>query len=476
MSNQQNVDPEAGDAKDKYRDNIATVDKEGKRIWIYPKKPSGSFHTARVYVALGLILLFFAGPFIKIAGQPLLLINVLERKFVIFGMAFWPQDFHLFFLASLVFIIFILLFTAVFGRIWCGWACPQTIFMEMVFRKIEYWIEGDAQQQKRLNAKEMDGGKFARKAAKHGIFLFISFLIGNMFLAYVVGSDRLFEIILSPPTENFTGFLAVVAFSGIFYFIFSYFREQACVIVCPYGRFQSVLLDKNSIVVSYDYKRGEQRGKMRRKQERPDQFGHCVDCNQCVAVCPTGIDIRNGTQLECVNCTACIDACDSIMTKVGFPKGLIRYSSYAGIVSEKMKIITPRIIGYTALLMVILSSFLFLFLGRSDLETTILRAPGSLFNQLPDGTITNLYTVKIVNKTFEEIDTRFRLKGVEGEIKIVGAPLAASAGELAETAMIIQINPQHIRERKQNITIQVLSNDIVVDEVATTFIAPAKKQ
>ncbi|HEM48577.1 MAG TPA: 4Fe-4S binding protein, partial [Caldithrix sp.] len=277
--------------KENFRDKLSTVDQQGKRVWIFPKKPSGPFYSARTWMSLLLIIILFSGPFIKINGKPILLLNILERKFIIFGIGFWPQDFYLFVLATITLIVFIVLFTVVYGRLFCGWACPQTVFMEMVFRKIEYWIEGDAQKQRQLNKTPMNFQKFIKKASKHTIFYAISFLIGNTFLAYIIGIEELKKIITDPPSQHLVGLTAMILFSGTFYYIFAFFREQVCTLVCPYGRLQGVLLDQNSIVVAYDFIRGEPRGKIR-KNEAGHKKGDCVDCNQCVEVCPTGIDIR----------------------------------------------------------------------------------------------------------------------------------------------------------------------------------------
>ena len=322
MANNPEFDYEA------FRDTIGTVDEEGKRNWIYPKKPKGRFHNKRIIVSIVLLTLLFLGPFLRWNGEPMFLFNFLERKFIVFGVVFWPQDFHLFAFAMLSFMVFVVLFTVIFGRLWCGWACPQTIFMEMVFRKIEYWIEGDRAKQQKLNRSPWNKDKIVKKGTKWLIFYAISFLIANTLMAYLVGIDELSKLVTHAPAENWGKFVGVVVFSWIFFFIFAWFREQACIVVCPYGRLQSVMLGKDSLVVAYDFIRGEKRERVRKNKER--EGGDCIDCSLCVQVCPTGIDIRNGTQMECVNCTACIDVCDDVMDKVGFERGLIRYASYNG--------------------------------------------------------------------------------------------------------------------------------------------------
>ncbi|HOA38464.1 MAG TPA: 4Fe-4S binding protein, partial [Flavihumibacter sp.] len=295
--------------QENFRDRIATVDASGKRKWVYARKPKGKYYTARTIVSLFFFALFLTLPFVKLNGRPLFMFNIPQAKFIIFGKVFWPQDFVVFGVAMVTGILFIVLFTAAFGRLFCGWVCPQTNFMEMLFRKIEYVIEGDASEQQRRNKGPWNAEKIRVKTTKHVVFFLIAFVIANYFLAYIIGVDALFAIIREPVSQHVGGFLSLVVFSSVFYAVYAFFREQACTVVCPYGRLQSVLLDRNSVIVAYDYKRGEPRGKA-----KPDvTVGDCVDCYQCVRVCPTGIDIRNGTQMECVGCTACIDACDAIM-------------------------------------------------------------------------------------------------------------------------------------------------------------------
>ena len=330
-----------------FRDSIGTVTEEGKRAWVFPKKPSGKYYERRKIVSYFLLAFLFAAPFVKINGNQFLMFNIMERRFNIFGFPFWPQDFHLFVISMIIGVIFITLFTVAFGRIFCGWICPQTIFMEMVFRRIEYWIEGDRGKQIRLAKQPWNSEKIKKKVTKWVIFSIISFLIANVFLAYLIGSDRLIQYVIDGPLAHLSTLISLIIFTSIFYFVFTWFREQVCIIACPYGRLQGVLLDTKSIVVAYDHKRGEgEKGRKKfRKNEDRQALGHgdCIDCMQCVHVCPTGIDIRNGTQLECVNCTACIDECDHIMESINLPKGLIRYASEENIEKKAKFKLTPRI-------------------------------------------------------------------------------------------------------------------------------------
>ncbi len=456
-----------------FRDRIATVDAHGKRNWIYPKKPSGRFFRWRTRVSWLLLAFLFLAPFIKINGEQLLLLNILERKFVLFGVTFWPQDFHLFVLIMIAAAVAIFLFTAVYGRIFCGWICPQTIFMEMVFRKIEYLIEGDAHQQRALNSQPWTPDKIFKKGLKLGIFFGLSFLISNLFLAYIIGVDELKTIVTAPPSEHLAGFIAILLFSGTFFFVFAWFREQACTLVCPYGRLQSVLLDENSVVISYDFVRGEQRKKYRVEDPRIDA-GDCVDCHQCVVVCPTGIDIRNGTQLECVNCTACIDACDNVMDKVGYPRGLIRYASHTAINTGDQRIVTPRIIGYSSVLLLLLGVIVFLFLSRTDIETTILRAPGTLYQMQGESTVRNLFTIRVVNKSREDLTLRVVLFHSKGVLSVVGGKtVTAKASELAESAFFVDLPVSELKGVKTPITIGLYNGDILLETVETGFMGPA---
>ncbi len=455
-----------------FRDSLATIDKRGNRLWVYPTKPSGRLHRLRVAVALALLAFLFAAPWIRVNGNPLLLFDIVHRQFFIFGLIFWPQDIYLFVLAAIALAVFIILFTAAFGRLFCGWICPQTVFMEMVFRKIEYWIDGDGPQQRRLANAPWTAAKIARRALKLGIFFAISFLIGNTFLAYFIGADALLDIVTSPPTEHLTGFALMLLFSLVFFWVFAWFREQACTLVCPYGRLQSVLLDANSIVVAYDFRRGEPRAPFSRKDNR-DGKGDCIACGACVRVCPTGIDIRNGTQLECVNCTACIDACDDIMVSVNLPSGLIRYASHEGIATGNRLRFTPRMKLYSAILTILVATLVTLLATRSSVEATVLRTAGSLFEELPDGTIRNLYTIKVTNKTARVLPIELRLLSPAGELALLGPPLEAPPQGQDESVFAIQIPKSRMPAANALVTIGVFSNGEEIATVRTSFAGPS---
>jgi len=464
--------------EDNFRDSIGTVDAEGKRAWVYPKKPSGKFYDYRKWVSYTLLFFLLVSPFLKINGNQFLMFNVLERRFNIFGFPFWPQDFHLFVISMIIGVVFIALFTVAFGRIFCGWMCPQTIFLEMVFRRIEYWIEGDRGAQIRLDKQPWNAVKIRKKVIKWILFFIISFIIANVFLAYLISSDKLIGYITDGPLAHTSTIISLLIFTAVFYFVFAWFREQVCIIACPYGRMQGVLLDNKSIVVAYDHKRGEGengRKKYRKNEDRTDLgYGDCIDCFQCVNVCPTGIDIRNGTQLECVNCTACIDECDTIMEKVNYPKGLIRYASEDNIEKKAKFTVTPRLKGYAAILVILtglLTGMLFL---RNDLEANVLRLPGQLYEHKEGNIISNVYTFKLVNKTSVDIDdVSFKLLSHKGTIKLVTRQnFKVPAQELAEGTLFIEINNSVLNGDKDKLKIGVYSKGELVETTTARFLAP----
>jgi cytochrome c oxidase accessory protein FixG len=459
-----------------FRDHLSTADKEGRRRWLFPRKPEGRFYTARTFVSYGLLLIMFAGPFVRIQGNPLLMINIIDRKFVVLGQIFWPQDSAIFAVAMLVFLTGIIVFTAAFGRLWCGWTCPQTLLMEMVFRKIEYFIEGNSIQQRALDKAPWTSRKIVKRATKHLVFLALSFLIGNTLLSYIIGSDALLRIIVDNPLNHVRGLTFMILFTALFYALFARFREQACTFICPYGRFQSTLVDKNTLVVGYDYKRGEPRGRWRGGNAETNRAGttsgDCIDCHQCVAVCPTGIDIRDGTQMECVHCTACIDACDGIMQRINRPTGLIRYTSLNGIESGEKLRLTPRLIGYSAALIALGGLLAFLLLSRSDIETSLFRAPGALYQTMPDGKISNLYLLKLVNKTAHPIPVQLTLDNIEGDLSVIGSVLTVPAQKLVETSVLIALPPDSLHSHKIPLEIGVHSGVRKLESVRTVFIGP----
>lgn len=453
-----------------FRDSVATISSEGKRNWIYAQQPKGRLYTARTIVSIVYLLLFFSLPFARLNDNPVFLFNILERKFIFFGITFWPQDFFIFGIGMLAFIVFIVVFTVVFGRVFCGWVCPQTIFMEMVFRRIEYWIEGDAAHQKLLNKAPYTTEKIIKKTSKHLVFFLLAFIIANTFLAYVIGTEELFRIVREPLSQHVGSFVSLLVFTGVFYGVYAWFREQVCLIVCPYGRLQGVMTDRNSILVAYDYIRGEPREKFKKSSIKAK--GDCIDCNQCVKVCPVAIDIRNGTQLECTNCTACIDACDFMMEKTGKPKGLIRYASENGIAAKEKLRITPRIIAYSCVLLALIGVLVILLATRKDIDATVFRTPGMLFQKQENDTISNLYNIRLINKTHKDVPLTFKLEGTEGTIKMIGKDVVVNKESKAESEFFIFIPKEQIKERKTVVYVGVYSGDKKISRVKTSFLGP----
>lgn len=481
-----------------FRDSVATISKEGKRNFLHPKKPSGKLYNLRSWFSVFYLVVFFSVPFIKVNGAPLMMINILERKFILFGLIFWPQDFFIFGIGMVTFIVFVILFTVVFGRIFCGWACPQTIFMEMVFRKIEYWIDGDAAQQKQLKAMPWNGKKILKRGIKFILFFSLSFIIANFFLAYLISMDELIADITSPALHMGT-LISLLVFTTIFFLVYWWFREQACIVVCPYGRLQGVLLDRNSIVVAYDRLRGEPRGRLTKQKEQHNEehqkcvgcngssackskeaeivkeeiTGDCIDCYACVRVCPTGIDIRNGTQLECINCTACIDACDAIMTSIHKPVGLVRYASENSIIEGVQLKFSPRIKAYTAVLALLISLLAFLLVSRSDLDATLMRTNGMTYTSLLDGRIENLYSLKLANKTHKDISIGLKLENLPGEISMVGSSnLVVQQEAYSNVQFFVKLNRKQLKGWKTPLKIGLYENDKRIKTITAKFIGP----
>ena len=459
------------DIKGSYRDSVATISAEGSRNFIYPKKPKGKLYNLRTLFSVFYLIIFFTLPFIKVHDEPIFMFNVLERKFIFFGVVFWPQDFFIFGIGMLTFIVFVILFTVVCGRIFCGWACPQTIFMEMVFRKIEFWIDGNSHQQKILKEKSWTSEKIFKRSLKFIIFFLISFIIANFFLAYLISMDKLIGYI-EFPAEHTGTLISLLIFTTIFFFVYWWFREQVCIVVCPYGRLQGVLLDKDSIVVAYDHVRGEQRTKLK-DAEHIANAGDCIDCFVCVKVCPTAIDIRNGTQLECVNCTACIDACDDIMDHVNKPKGLIRYASENSITNKIKLQFNNRIKAYTVVLSLLLIFLSFLIITRSDLDIRLMRTSGMAYTTLPNGNISNLYNLKLVNKTHKDIAYELHLDNLPGEIKFVGSNTTIVKKEdYSNIQFFITLDRSLIKSWKTKVVISLFQNGKKLKTASASFIGP----
>lgn len=454
-----------------YRDRASTVTNSGKRNWVYALKPSGKWYNYRKIIAWFYLALFFVIPFIKVNGLPFMLINLPQGKFILFSKIFWPQDFFIFAIAMITFIVFVVLFTVVFGRLFCGWVCPQTVFMEFVFRPIEWLIEGSPSQQKKLKESGKTIKIAVKKVVKHVLFFLISFIIANTFLAYILGIDEIIKMIREPISSNLGLLSGLIIFTFLFYSVFAFVREIVCTTICPYGRLQGVMFDKDTMQISYDYKRGEPRGKFRKNTDRTD--GDCVDCKKCVQVCPTGIDIRDGIQMECVGCTACIDACNEVMESLNFKKGLIRYASENEISSGTKFHFNARMKAYTILLSILMVAMAFLIFTRKTIETNIIRVKGQLYQEVAGGKISNLFEAKIINKTREEIPLTLKLEGLHGEIKLIGRQrIKLQKESVNEYTFFLEIPKVELPKRSTKIKIGVYKEDEKIQTIKTKFLGP----
>lgn len=408
---------------------LSTLTRDGKRRWICPKPSKGKLLNARRIVAIVLIAVFTMVPYLRLNGRPLVLLDVAARKFTLFGTTFLPNDTVL--LALLLVLVFVGIFlaTSLFGRVWCGWACPQTVYMEFVFRPLERLFTGKPG----ATRKNWLGRSGIGKPLKYVVYLLVSMYLAHTFLAYFVGVEKLAMWVRRSPLEHLTSFLVMVGVTAAMMFDFAYFREQTCIVACPYGRFQSVLLDRDSLIVTYDRKRGEPRGKKRSaKGGAADvslkvlpsesaggegvgaEVGDCVDCHLCVTTCPTGIDIRNGLQMECINCAQCIDACDAVMTKLGRATGLIRYSSQNGVEGAAKRLVRPRVVIYGMIMVLLASLFVYALGTKSTASVIVVRGRGAPFTANTDGTITNRVSIKLTNRTEEPIEFGLAMVGVPG--------------------------------------------------------------
>ncbi len=461
-------------SKDSFRDSIATMDfQSGKRKWLYPKLPKGKLTTYRHIVGGFLLALFFIIPFIRVQGDPFILLNIFDREFILFGVIFWPQDTYLFVIAMISLVIFVVLFTVIYGRIWCGWACPQTIFMELIFRRIEKWIDGGPGKQRILKEQPWNAEKFFKRALKSIIFIAIIFLLVNTFMTYFIGTKGLKEVYASGFAERPVAWIFMLVSTLIGFVVYSWFREQICVMICPYGRLQGVFLDNNSIIVAYDYKRGEERASFSPNEDRAAAGkGDCVNCGSCVHVCPTGIDIRNGTQLECINCTACIDACNSVMKRLGMKPGLIRFASERSIRKEEKLRFNARILAYSIVLMGLLAFLSWMMMSRTDIEATILRTPGMLFQEQDDGRISNMYSITAVNKTRDEQPIRLEVLSHNADVLIPSGNLQLKPKSDVEAVFFVIMNEELNKQRNTPLKIAVFRDDEQLYEKEINFVSP----
>jgi len=465
--------PDVDEEHETFRNALASVHRDGRRKWVYARQPSGRYYRARTVLSWFLLAFLFAAPFIQVHGQPFVLLGFLERRFVLFGLSILPQDFYLAVVIALTTLVTLALSTTVVGRVWCGWLCPQTIFMEMLFRKIEYAIDGSAAQQLRQDKAAPTPAVWARRAVKHGIFFALSFLIANVFLSYIIGARALWTIVTDPPGQHIAGLTAITIFSLTFYGVFARFREQACTLACPYGRVMSALIDRNTLTVTYDSVRGEPRGHLK-PVESAQSLGDCIDCAQCVTVCPTGIDIRNGIQLECINCTACMDACDGVMDRLGRPRGLIRITSHEAVRTGTTTWLTARVKAYAAVWTALMATAITLIVIRPDLDVLILRQPGTLYVEAGADGVANFYTVQIINRTNSTHALEYSALSPPGaSIEALGSIDRAEPYGVIESRILVRVPATALAGSSTPLRLEVRADGRVLETVNTTFIGPA---
>ncbi len=446
-----------------FRDRPLNIDNSGKLKTIRAKQPKGKWYNRRTAFGWSILLFLIIAPFLKINEKPFMLLDIVHRKFSVFGVIIWAQDSFLLAMIMIVTVVGIVLFTVAFGRVWCGWACPQTLFLEIVFRRIEYLFDGNYRKKKNPNSSPI------KTAAKHFTFFITSVFFTHIFLNWFTGPARLFEIITSPISENLLGFMVMLAISIIYYWIYAFFREQVCTLICPYGRMQSVLVDFKTISVIYDYKRGEPRGANRE--------GDCIDCKQCISVCPTGIDIKNGNQLECINCTACIDECNIVMEITNKPPNLIRFDSANGVETDNKALDNARIYAYSIVLIILFVILGFTVANRKSVETSLLRLPGTMYQEVDAVTYSNIYNLKIINKT--NIDKHIDIKLIEpfeGEIQLATSNTFLDKQEAFETVLILRLKNKQLTGKSTLIKIGVYENETLLETFETNFIGSVKKK
>ena len=427
---------------------LSTLNPDGSRRWLRPRVSVGRFLTARRIVGYALIGLFTGLPYVAIGGKPAILLDLPRREFTFFGVTLLPTDTLLLALLLLGVFLAIFLVTALYGRVWCGWGCPQTVYLELVYRPIERWLDG-----RRYSTGGRAPVSGLRTVGKHATFVAVSLVLAHTFLSYFVGVDRLAEWMRRSPVEHPTAFLVVAATTGLMLVDFGYFREQVCTLMCPYGRFQSVLLDRDSWIVGYDPRRGEPRARWKDGTPRSGA-GDCIDCHLCVATCPTGIDIRAGLQMECVGCAQCIDACDAVMDRIAKPRGLIRYSSQREIGGETTRRLRPRVVAYPALLVVVAILFGVTMAGRETADVSILRNRTRPYEVLLSGAVANTVLVKVVNRSDRARAFRVDVPGAL-EVASHDLPLAVAPGGSATASLRVVVAGDRFERGRAQIEVRV---------------------
>ncbi len=430
---------------------LPTLNVDGSRRWLRPRPAPGRHWQRRRAVAYALMLLFLSIPYIHFRGRPLVLLDLPRREFTLVGTTFLPTDTLLLMLLLLSIVVSIFLLTALFGRVWCGWGCPQTVYMEFLFRPIERLVEGGRSGSL---AMDREGRHFhPRRLLKYAIYFALSLFLAHTFLAYFVGVEQLATWVRRSPFDHPTSFLVMAGTTALIFFDFTYFREQTCIVACPYGRWQSVLLDRQSLIVAYDYERGEPRTKGR---VQAADAGDCIDCGACVQTCPTGIDIRDGLQMECIHCTQCADACDEIMRRVDRPEGLIRYTTQDALQGGRSGWLRPRVVLYPVALLLFLGAFTWAIVSRADAEVTLLRGIGAPFAQGVDGLVSNQVRVKVVNRSRESHDYQITVEGAPGASVIAPEnPLRVAAGGMATTSIFVLLPPSAFTHGERAVVVRV---------------------
>jgi cytochrome c oxidase accessory protein FixG len=451
---------------------LTTLTREGKRRWIYPTPSDGRYQRARLLVAWALIALFLLLPVVHIGGKPAVLLDVVRREFALFGLTFYPTDTLLLLFLAVFMVLGVVLFTALLGRVWCGWGCPQTVYLEFVFRPLERLIEGPEHVRKRRDDGPWTFDKTWRKSLKLGLYLAISLVLSHAFVAYFTGWDQLLAWMTGPPAEHWGFFVVMGLTTALVMFDFTYFREQMCTITCPYARLQSVLLDPDSLIVSYDPVRGEPRGRGKQR----DGLGDCIDCFACVRTCPTGIDIRDGLQMECVACTQCIDACDAIMDKVGKPHGLIRYTSERALAGQPTRRLRPRTFLYSGLMLVMATLFLTALTTRGDFDLHIGRSKGDPYMVLPDGRIANRLTFRVRNQT--DMPVTFTLAATQPQgtqVQVIGAsPVALDPGAMKHIETWVMVPSASFTTDRQEGLFQLTFSNGITETRPFTLVGPTR--
>ncbi len=454
-------------------DVLSTLHADGRRRWMYPVPEKGPWWKRRFVVAWSLIIIFLAFPMVKIGGKPSIFLDLARREFTFFGLTLYPTDSFLLTLFLLTGFVFVLLFTTVAGRVWCGWACPQTVYMEFLYRPIERLIEGKETARRRRDEAPSSFDRTWRKTLKFTIFTVISAFLAHTFVAYFVSWDSLIHWMTGAPTEHWGYFVMMGITTALILFNFGYFREQMCTIACPYARIQSVLLDRDSLIVSYDEARGEKRGKRSKKAEISG-LGDCVDCGACVRTCPTGIDIRDGLQMECITCTQCIDACDAIMIQVGKPVGLIRYTSENALQGSPAKLLRPRSILYVVVLAVVTTGFLWALSNRTPIDVNIGRVVGAPFTMLGEDKVMNRLRFRVQNRSGADASFEIEIdEPDEAEIKIGGRKnFVIKNGESERVEAFVIVPKSEFHDGRVNARFKIENDRGESEDAVFTLIGP----